>query len=158
MTAIAYIHHQVPGRLRIRVPAQRGDVEYFATVVRHLATVPGVERLEANHRTASVLVVHDHGAAAQQILHDAQQRGLFTVHGAPGKTLTAAEKAGLGLQGLDTGLRNITRGDLDVRSLVLGAFVTMGVVQLTRGHVMGPAVTLFWYAYQIIAGSRGGKT
>jgi hypothetical protein len=158
MTATAYIQHQVPGRLRIRVPARRGNVEYFAALARHLSALPGVERLEANHRTAGVLVVHDPGTTAERILNDAQHGGLLTLHGAPGHTLTAAEKAGLGLQGLDSGLRNMTRGDLDARSLILGAFVTMGVVQLTRGHVMGPAVTLFWYAYQIIASSRGGKT
>jgi hypothetical protein len=157
MNNAAHVHHRVAGRLRVRVPGRRGDVEYFTRVARELSQVASVTRVECNPATGSVLVLHD-GGSEDALFRSAEAGGLFTLGAAAGGAATLAQNAGAGLHVLDRWLRDATRGDIDLRSLILGAFVTMGVVQLSRGHVMGPAVTLFWYAYQLMAkSSDAGK-
>jgi len=153
MKTSAHLHHRVPGRMRLRIPQRRGDLEYFTTLARELAQVAGVTRVECNPRTASVLVLHA-SDAADAILAQARARNLFEVADARAESATLAQHAGAGLRTLDGKLRSVTRGDIDMNSLILGGFVTMGVVQLYRGHIVGPAVTLFWYAYQIMSKSN----
>ncbi len=58
------IAHAIDGRLRIRVPAIRGDAAAAATLADRLRRVPGVRHVEASRLTGSVVVRHDASAAA----------------------------------------------------------------------------------------------
>jgi len=40
MIPVAYIEHQLPGRVRLRVPSRRGEVPFFEKVVRELSKHP----------------------------------------------------------------------------------------------------------------------
>ena len=52
----AFVSHQVPGRVRLRVPTMRHQEDYFARLREQLASIPGLHRLTTNTRTASVLI------------------------------------------------------------------------------------------------------
>ena len=54
----SYIHH-TPGRLRIRVPATKGDALTASRIAGDLVALEGVTRAEANPVTGSVLVWYD---------------------------------------------------------------------------------------------------
>jgi hypothetical protein len=156
MNDIAHVKHRVTGRMRLCVAERRGDVEYYTHVARSLSQLPRVTRVECNPATGSILILHE-GGVEDSIVQSAEAQRLFTLGSAGAGTTTMAQNAGAGLRLLDDRLKNATRGDLDLRSVILGGFVTMGIVQLSRGHIMGPAVTLFWYAYQLMAKSNDAK-
>jgi len=54
MIPVAYIEHQLPGRVRLRVPSRRGEVPFFEKVVRELSKHPAIRELSATPLTGSI--------------------------------------------------------------------------------------------------------
>jgi Heavy metal associated domain 2 len=129
MAPIAIIEHQLPGRLRVRIPARRGDVSFFEGIVKALSKRPDIEEVDASPLTGSILVRHS--GPAQAITAAATEQGLFEVGPEePKKAKSPAPSASSGL--------------LDTVATVLAA---LALFQLTRGHVTGSAAENFWNAY-----------
>ncbi len=53
------LRHAIPGRVRLKIPAIKGEPELSREVQRQLAALPIVRRVEVNPVTASVLVLYD---------------------------------------------------------------------------------------------------
>lgn len=70
-----YVHH-TPGRLRIRIPSIRSN-PYRADKVKALLNVNGVERIEVNSLTGSVVVAYDMDAVSAQGLLGILKEGGF---------------------------------------------------------------------------------
>jgi hypothetical protein len=47
MPSSAIIEHQLPGRLRLRIPTRRGDVSFFQGLVHALSERPDVKEIDA---------------------------------------------------------------------------------------------------------------
>ena len=171
---LAEVEHRIPGRMRLRVRARRGDAGFFGRTAS-LGRVPGVRTVQANAQTGSILVEHAGDEAA--VLAAAREQGLFEVASptqrpasSPANPLAGVETpaglnaAALGLAG--AGLLQVARGQpvgsatenlFNAHSAytttgqpwlaaVLAAF---GVVQIARGEVLGSATSLFLYALSI---------
>ncbi len=82
MLPLAEVSHAGIKRVRLRVLERRGDAGYFAQVVEKLAQLPGIERVEANPLTASVLVLP--GSVLDALGAQAEAAGLFRLAAAPG--------------------------------------------------------------------------
>jgi hypothetical protein len=55
----AYMVHRTSDRMRIKVPGRRRDAIFFAALQRRLLQLDGVDGVEINSLTASVLIRHD---------------------------------------------------------------------------------------------------
>jgi hypothetical protein len=134
MLATAYLVHQIPGRMRLRVPDKRGDASYFESVSKVLSRHPGVEHLMVKPGTASILV-HHHGAA-EPIVAAASERGLFAIapEPQPARSHSAAE----------VNTKRILPSGLDA---VANGLAGLAVLQATRGQPFGNAVENFWNSY-----------
>lgn len=55
---MSYYVHQVPGRIRVRIPAIRRN-PYQAEEIRNLLDFDGVQTVAINHLTGSVVVLYD---------------------------------------------------------------------------------------------------
>lgn len=147
MRPVAYIVHSLPDRTRLRVPERRGSSDYFTQVIRHLDTCPGVTQAIANPSTASILVRHS--VPFSEISTFAGAHELFTA-----TTLSANQNrlshgvAGT-LRWLDEQLVQRSEGRLDVRSTVLMGLLALSAIQIARGDIMAPGITLLWYALQL---------
>ena len=163
MTAAAQIVHSVPGRMRIRVPAMRGNDDFFQRAAGHLARLEGVTQAQANSRTASILLLHV-GVSSQTVGEWAEREALFSLaaqdQAQRGKGVTPWEAASWSMDSMDAGLKAATSGFLDVRSVVFVGLVAMAVRQISKGNFMAPAATLLWYALELVNKSwnddRGG--
>ena len=127
---IAYIGHRTHGRVRFRVPARRHDRDFFDGLRKDLAACPGIGRIQVNPKTASVLITHscDYGE-----LHDfIEENKLFQL---PASTDTGRQKGFVNL-------------DADIQRLLPFLLGGLGLFQVTRGNLLGPAATLFWMAMQ----------
>ena len=144
----AEITHNSPGRLRLRIRAQRGRVEYFTSIEEKLVQCPGVERVVVNPVTGSVLLEPAIDLAALVTFTQAQQ--LFQLAERPvlmaPLTQQVAERFGI----LNGELRRLSGGGVDLGSLGFIGLVTLAAVQLQRGHVLGPASTLLWSAISLL--------
>jgi hypothetical protein len=173
MIPVAYIEHQLPGRVRLRVPSMRGEVPFFEKVVRELSQHPAVHELTATPLTGSIMLLYVEPLHA--ITATAVDQNLFEtgrVHAAPEgaepDTAGGVSKEPLLTNGFATGLSGLSLFQV-AQGNVLGsavenfwhsfgarrilgrpdiaaAFAALGVYQLLRGQFFGPASSLVFYA------------
>jgi hypothetical protein len=181
MVPVASIEHQLPGRVRLRVPSKRGDVPFFEEVVRELSKHPSLRELTASSLTGSITL--HYREPLQPITAAASERKLFETGRSEPQASRLREASGLagataaGLSGL--GLFQVARGNVlgsAVENLwhAFGAkrifgrpdiavvFVALGIYQLLRGQIFGAASSLFFYALVLphiaaVEQARGGS-
>jgi hypothetical protein len=167
----AYTVHQVPGRTRLRVPARRGDRTYFAHVAQALTRAPEVLSVRVNPSTGSILLLHT--SQLRKLAEHAAEAGLFRLAAAPVAPFRRPARIEprpqiVPLSLLSAGLAGLAVIQL-ARARVAGAATehlwgayqasrilgkpgmvatlgAIGVMQLARGRVLSPAVSLLSYA------------
>jgi len=127
--AAAALTHEVPGRVRYRIAARRGDREFYAHIGAELLKCEMVQTVEINPMTGSVLVIHT--TEPEAITRYAEQHGLFRLGGEPPAPSTDIAA-------------------LDLRSLLPPLLIGLGLYQLAQGNVLAPAATFFWYAFSLL--------
>src|SRR6266478_8125709 len=173
MIPVAYIEHQLPGRVRLRVPSRRGEVPFFEKVVRELSKHPAMRELTATPLTGSITLhyfepLHPIVAAA------ADQKLFETRRLEPQSNVSEAKRASRLREGsgftdaIATGLSGLslfqaTRGRVFGsaaenlwhafgaqrilgRPDIAAAFALLGIYQILRGQLFGSASSLFFYA------------
>ncbi|MEO5336527.1 MAG: hypothetical protein H7841_06500 [Magnetospirillum sp. WYHS-4] len=147
-----YLCHRALGRTRVRIPERRRDSDYFERVARVLAACPGIEAVEANALTASLLV--SHAGDVEALARLARDRDLFDLRSGPIPAKTLTDSVGKGGAAVSRALGQWTGGQADLAVVAFLFFVTLGVAQVFRGRVAIPAITAFWYAASVVLMSR----
>ena len=172
MSPVAYIEHQLPGRVRLRVPSRRGEVPFFEKMVRELSKHPAIRELTATPLTGSITL--QHFEPLQPIIDVAADQRLFEIGrldpagkagskpaGDPARDPGLANRLATGLSGL--GLFQAVQGNVlgsAVESFwlsfgahrtlgradVAAGFAALGIFQMLRGQLFGSASSLFFYA------------
>jgi hypothetical protein len=79
MTKVKFnVAHQVPGRVRMKVPGAKGNPELLQQICETFAAIPGIERITANPATGSVVMHYDvdrHDDFHGHIQHHVDQSG-----------------------------------------------------------------------------------
>ncbi|MDO9418228.1 HMA2 domain-containing protein [Pararhizobium sp.] len=151
----AYIKHQLPGRVRLKVPQKKGDFDYFDRLAKLFADCHGISQLQLNPPAASILICHGTETPFLNIAEFAQTNGLFTIIEQPEETfsipyLPIPKFTSKGLNRVDESLMDFSQGLLDGRSLLILTLIGLAVRQMTKGNIMGPATTLLWYAFSLL--------
>jgi hypothetical protein len=143
--------HALRGRLRVKVPDRRRNGAYFSAVAAELAGCPGVQSVEANALTASLLIVHD--TENQTVAQFALDRGLLKMDFSPARAAetTDAERWLGALSDASTRITAASGGRGDLTSALAGIFLILAVIQLARRQVAVPAVTALWYAIEALS-------
>jgi Heavy metal associated domain 2 len=101
------IAHQVPGRVRMKIPAGKGNAELLKQIGEVFGAIPGIEQVDVNPITGSVTLRYDTDR------HD-EFHGTFNQHyaahsdnGAPNGAARGGQNGG-GKHGADTDLDKIT--------------------------------------------------
>lgn len=149
------ICHLTNERVRVRIPQRQRDHGFFTKVQQQLSSWQSVERVDVNPVTASVLI---HFKDASKLFNDYQEHDkLFrlvvadlaaTGLGFNGEPIV--ETARRGFAAIDRGLREGSGGRTDLRALAFVGLVGAGLAQLFNGRITAPAVTLFWYAGDLL--------
>lgn len=168
----ATIEHRIAGRVRLRIPERRGDASFFARAAGLMATWPGIQGVQANPLTGSLLVRYNGDSA--DWLRRAQAEGLFEAvepvremtvlkQGAPARPpLSPLHVAATGLAA--AGVLQVARGQVigsasenlwnayglwvvTRRPWASALLCGFGLLQLFRGEVLGSATSLFLYAF-----------
>ncbi len=155
----AYVTHAVPGRVRLKIPARRGKAEYFRALAAWLESRDGVDRADANPRTASVLIRLTEPFAG--LAADAEDGGLFSVAAADELMPTAVARLRDDVAALNTGLARMSGGEVDLASATVAALLLMALGQALRGNIATPAISLLWFAVSVVmaperVGGEGG--
>jgi hypothetical protein len=148
----AQVAHKLPGRIRIRIPSRRRDAAFFAEVAARAARLPGVERVEANALTGAVLLAFR--GEVRDIAADCERAGMFRfVSLAPVITPVSAQWSEL-VGRVDREIRSASARELDLGMFASIVLLALATYQLSRGQVLGPAVTLLFQAMTAYSLSR----
>lgn len=140
----AYVVHETPSRLRLKVPARRRDRAYFSAASRLLSEKLPAARIDANPLTASILIC---GPDAGRLLDRPDDLGPFRISREPESQVG---ELGRELQAFNRRLVNVSAGRVDARAYIVLALLVGAMVQIARGRIFAPAVTLLWYAGEAI--------
>lgn len=80
----AHVSHHIPGRMRVKLPRAKGQHLVLQDIRQLIAPMPGVQRVEINPATGSVLVYYEPGRHEEfhtQLAEHAMQADLFALKG-----------------------------------------------------------------------------
>ena len=172
----AQVAHRIPHRLRVHVPSRKGNRAYFHRALERLGSQPPVRSVRVSPRTGSITIEHD--SHPRDVARLAQELEVFDLPEAAlahalaervagrivGVEPTAAVSAGLAGMGVYQALRGELLGS-GVEHLwhaygaarLMGSFkiatvmALLGGYQMSRGRVLNPAASLFFYALMVRA-------
>jgi hypothetical protein len=153
----AHVSHHIPGRMRVKVPGGKGQPHVLQQIQQSLAPMPGIQRVEVNPATGSVLIHYDparHEAFHTQLAAHGTHADLLALQ-PPELTDIEATAAKLEadaeflashsevarrvievVKQLDTGIKRATNNNVDLKVLVplglaLYAFMKAGTEAVT---------------------------
>lgn len=168
---LAHLAHRIPRRLRVRVPSRKRDGAYFERALERLRGEPSIRSVRASARTGSITIEHD--GHAREVARLAREAGVFDLpeaavarllaEGAAGRivgvdppSLVSAGLAGMGVYQafrghvLGSGVEHAWQAYGAVRTLgrpgIAAVLALLGAYQMSRGRVLNPAASLFFYA------------
>ena len=151
MAQALYLVHQLPGRVRLRASGAVLTADELTCLTEAIARLPGVIACVGRLVTGSLIVEHEGDFA--RIAEDAAAQALFELADAPEPKpvgLIAEE----GLTYADLRLRELSNGQFDLRSTLGTLLIGLAVLQLARGQIVGPAMTLLLQSLDLLARSR----
>lgn len=156
MNPVAHVAHVIDGRVRIKVPSKLGDTEYFANIYENLITFPAIEELRVNPVAGSLIIYHSDSSLVP-LKQFAQEKQLFLLEEIDYQPEALLQRASTRLGSIDSGLKKLTSGDIDLRSAIFIVLMALAIRQLLKGRVMGPASTLLWQALGLVLATKVGK-
>lgn len=139
MNPAAAIAHSMPGRVRLAIPARRGDSAYFAGLVRRFSAQDSVRHVKANPIAGSLLL--EFSGSLGDLMRQAGAAELFDIGaGWPGGGRPDAASR------LLQPIQLVSGRDINPTYMAGVLFTLVGLLQSIRGRLMVPAVTAFWYA------------
>ena len=149
---LAQIVHQSAGRVRLRIPALRGNRDFFARVAAELPPAPDCTLLSYNPVSASLLF--GGGATPAAVTAAGAAAGLFRIDDAPTVVMPLARRVAEPIRCLDQGIRRRSDGVIDLSGAFFILMVFFGIFELARGNFRTPPwYTLFWYAFGVFSKS-----
>jgi hypothetical protein len=153
----AHVIHHIPGRMRVKLPGAKGHHQVLRHIQQSIVPMPGIQRVEINPATGSVLVYYDpgqHEAFHTQLAEHAMQADLFALKPpeltevdeiaakieAEAEFLAAQSEIARSMidvvKQIDTGIKRATNNNVDLKVLLpLGlafyAFVEAGTEAVT---------------------------
>lgn len=139
--------HEIPGRIRLWVREPALDAGGLRRLATALVRCQGTQTATAGRRTGTLLVLH-RGTLAEW-RRQAEQQGLLRFATAEPHHELIGALLQREIEITDRGVRGVSGGALDLRSLTVVALLLFALVQGLRGQLLGPASSLLWYALRV---------
>lgn len=146
----AYVVHTLPGRVRLRIPAKRGDANYFEELRRVISGFPGIEVAAVNPLTASILIRYP---PELDIAAVGEVAGAFDIVYGELPTATVAERLDNWLARGDRVLRRGSGGHIDFKSASVLTLLALALRQAAQGEILQPAFPLLLGALAVLHGA-----
>ncbi|TCT07801.1 hypothetical protein [Aquabacter spiritensis] len=138
----ARIVHTLDGRTRLRLLGTPPHDRLIA--LADALAAAGIEKVDIRPRTGSIVLTHSGPLSG---LSDAlEEAGLHLLPRIAEPQKDAVAEAGERVAQADLVLRLTSGGTLDLRNAAFLGLMAAGLVQLARGRIAGPALTLFGQA------------
>ncbi len=167
MAVDAYVHHHIPGRLRLRIPGAKGEEGALREISSAIARAPGIGQVEYNSITGSILVQYSPeqyrnlrslesslSASAGPIVVN----NSYSTHGEPhrrrhksGRSL-AARKVDSFFKQIDHEIRGATGNEVDLKFILPFGVGVLGLLALRHSSTTPLWLTLLIFAFNSFLG------
>jgi hypothetical protein len=153
--SIAILSHRSPGRLRLRIPSKKGDELFFQSLKDQLSSLSGVERVDVNPVTGSILLIHL--IDMEKIVQFARDKGLFEIQSGSQNASFLHREVTKAFNILDGRALGFTGGGINLGALASLALIAGGTYQIIRGNFAAiPWYTAYWYGLNLFLKSKPG--
>lgn len=149
-----HVAHCIRARMRILIPSKQRDAEYFAALADKLSKCAGIDHLQVNPLTGSLLLIHH--ADLPTIAQYAEQNELFELAPIADSAPVAVQIASR-FGALDQRLQRFSGGKMDLSSTAFFGLAFAGLYQLLRRNVWPAGLTLLWYAASVIPKAKANR-
>lgn len=141
----ATLRHHLPDRLRATLDNPLPDRAAITSLADRLAGVAQVDEIEIRLRSGSLIVRHrgDHDTIMSALRHAGLQIEASDGSSGPADPIRDTMSR---LAGADAALQRLSGGRADIWGVSFSLLMLTGLVQLGRGRIAGPALTLFGQA------------
>ena len=140
MTPEAIIVHRTNERLRLRIPSEKGETDYFTRLKASIMKFQKYDVIETNPFTCSLLIIQKN-LECDELITYAEKNKLFSVR-TPGFLLDSiATQITRPIGSLNGFLNRFTKGELDLTSMTFLTLIGVGLFQIIRGGFKPPP----WY-------------
>lgn len=147
MTPEAYVSHQSLRRVRIKVPAKRGDETYFAHLRDSFEGCEGIETIDVNPITGSILFTHT--IDFKIIKEYVTEKNLFTLKMNSSPPLFNS-RIKARFNNFDNRIKTFTGREIDIPGIAFLTLLGFGISQVTAGKAQAmPWHAAFWYALNV---------
>jgi Heavy metal associated domain 2 len=157
MLPTSVVVHDMPGRTRMRISAERNNEQFFAQAQETLMNCEGVSKVETNPLTGSILILHSSGI--DEIKDFAERENLFAVQTANNSAPRPLfKRLSIALNSFDTRIAEMTEGQLNGKEALLSGLLVAAAFQIVQGNIWPAGGTLVWYALTFLPGpDRNGE-
>lgn len=145
----AQLCHQVPGRLRIKIPSKKGDNAFFENLKEVFLSNGVTNNVVINPLNASIIIFSDKNL--ETISSFAKEKNLFEL-----KSLDMEKRTLINYtvkqayKNLDIKFKKFFNNEIDLGNALFLTLVGMTIYQIVRGNFGAPAwYTSLWYAFNI---------
>lgn len=143
----AYVTHRSFRRIRIKVPSKRGDEAYFTQASRSFKGCEGIETININPVTGSILFTHT--GDFRTIREYAEKQNLFTMKMNSSPPLFNS-RLKTRFNNFDDRIKSLTGKEIDIPGIAFLTLLGLGVSQITAGKAQAmPWHAAFWYALNV---------
>jgi len=168
MAVDAYVHHHLPGRLRLRIPTAKGEEHELRELSSAIARAPGISQVEYNPVTGSILIQYSPeqyknlrslesslSASAVPIAvdnsysahhHESRHR-----HHRQGRSV-AARRVDSFFKQLDHEIRLATDNEVDLKFILPFGVAVLGLLALRHSSTTPLWLTLLIFAFNSFLG------
>jgi len=140
--------HSIPGRIRFKIPERRGNEAFFDDIAELLRKFSQVTEVQCNPLTGSLLLHHSgdiEGEPMQAALNALAEIVELELSSPP-----VARRLRADVVEVDQSIQRFTRGALDLSTATAFGLLALAGIQLLRGQQPVIAVTLAWYATELL--------
>lgn len=166
MAVDAYVHHHLPGRMRLRIPAAKGEAGELEEISSAIARTPGINRVEYNPVTGSILIQYAPdqykslralesglGGSAAPITLNSSDHTDSALHRRPryGRSI-AARRVDSFFKQIDNEIRMATDNEVDLKFILPFGVGIVGLLALRYSSVTPLWLTLMIFAFNSFLG------
>ncbi|MEP9410857.1 MAG: hypothetical protein HRF42_05535 [Candidatus Brocadia sp.] len=143
----AYVSHQSFRRSRIKVPSKRGDERYFTHINNRFKGFKGVETIDVNPVTGSILFIHT--VDFKSIKEYAEENNLFTMKNNSSVPLFN-RSIKTRFNNFDNRIKTLSGKEIDIPGIAFLTLLGLGISDIGRGNARAmPWHAAFWYALNV---------
>ncbi len=144
---VAYISHQSPGRVRVKIDSQRGDVDYFTELETTFQTEFPSYSISATLLTGSLLITGDE-VNAEAVIQWGADHLFFTMKKSSSPRKPLSLSIADPIVSANQKIRQFSGGAIDMPGMIFISALMFGVYEIIIGNFRKPPwYTAFWYAF-----------